>query len=180
MRREQLAHILRAASRITLRDDILVIGSQSILGTYAEGALPDEATVSEEADLVFLRATDRTPSDQVNVMIGELSDFHATHGVYAEGVERGVAILPLGWRRRAVTWHREDSRPASPRFLERHDLAASKLARGEEKDLRFVGALVDAGLLDPATVVERVERLEAPSAIVAAARARAVAFLPQR
>lgn len=155
---------------------MLVIGSQSILGTYDEDGLPSAATVSIEADLVFLGARDRRPSDQVNVLIGEGSDFHATHGVYAEGVERGVAILPRGWRRRVVTWHRTDSLPASPRFLERHDLAASKLARGEEKDLRFVGALVDAGLLDPAVVAARVETLEAAAGVVAAARARAAAF----
>lgn len=179
MRRDQLAHVLRAASRITHRDDILVIGSQSILGTYDDALLPEAATMSEEADLVFLRARDRAPSDQVNVMIGELSDFHATHGVYAEGVESGLAILPHGWRRRVVSWHRTDASPASPRFLERHDLAASKLARGEEKDLRFVGSLVDAGLLDPQKVLQRVDQLDASSATIAAARARAIAFLPR-
>ena len=37
MRRDQLAHILRAAARITEDNDILVIGSQSILGSFDEG-----------------------------------------------------------------------------------------------------------------------------------------------
>lgn len=103
MRRDELAHLLRAASTIGKRGDVLVIGSQSILGTYAEDRLPAEATASIEADLLFLGARDRSSSDEVNVLIGEGSDFHATHGVSAEGVERGVAILPLGWRRRVVT-----------------------------------------------------------------------------
>lgn len=51
MRRDQLAHILRAAARITEDNDILVIGSQSILGSFDEGELPEPAWVSVEADL---------------------------------------------------------------------------------------------------------------------------------
>lgn len=43
MTREQLAHVLRAASRIAEDPDVLVIGSQSILGTYAEDELPQAA-----------------------------------------------------------------------------------------------------------------------------------------
>ncbi len=36
MTREQLAHLLRAASRITDDPDVLVIGSQAILGSFSE------------------------------------------------------------------------------------------------------------------------------------------------
>jgi hypothetical protein len=49
MTREQLAHVLRAASRIAQDPDVLVIGSQSILGSYSEDELPPEATGSMEA-----------------------------------------------------------------------------------------------------------------------------------
>lgn len=56
MNRSQLAHILRAACRISEDRDILVIGSQSILGTYDEEALPPEATASIEADIAFVDA----------------------------------------------------------------------------------------------------------------------------
>src|SRR5262245_55709925 len=34
--REQLSHVLRAVSQITGESDVLVIGSQSILGSYSE------------------------------------------------------------------------------------------------------------------------------------------------
>lgn len=53
MRRNQLAHILRAACDITGDPEILVIGSQAILGTFEEDELPTEATLSIEADLAF-------------------------------------------------------------------------------------------------------------------------------
>ncbi len=38
--REQLAHVLRAASRIAEVRDVVVIGSQSVLGTFADGQEP--------------------------------------------------------------------------------------------------------------------------------------------
>jgi hypothetical protein len=46
MTRDQLAHVLRTVARISGDHDILVIGSQSILGSYPETALPPEATGS--------------------------------------------------------------------------------------------------------------------------------------
>ena len=53
MTREQLAHVLRAVSRIADDPDVLVIGSQSILGSYSEDELPPEATGSMEVDTAF-------------------------------------------------------------------------------------------------------------------------------
>ncbi|MBP2383087.1 hypothetical protein JOF43_003076 [Brachybacterium sacelli] len=44
MKRQELAHILRAACDITGDKDILVIGSQSILGIFDEDELPPLAT----------------------------------------------------------------------------------------------------------------------------------------
>lgn len=53
MTREQLAHALSLASRIAEIPDVLVIGSQSILGSYSEEELPREATGSIEVDIAF-------------------------------------------------------------------------------------------------------------------------------
>ena len=52
MRREDLEHLLRAAGTIVCDDDITVIGSQSILGTYTDDQLPSEVAYSMEADLL--------------------------------------------------------------------------------------------------------------------------------
>lgn len=49
MQRHQLEHIIRAASTIADDDEIIIVGSQSILGAYAQA--PDELLVSEEADV---------------------------------------------------------------------------------------------------------------------------------
>ncbi len=75
MRRQDLAHILRAARDIAGDARVLVIGSQSILGTYDEDDLPALATASIEADIAFLDDPDRTKADAVEGSIGELSSF---------------------------------------------------------------------------------------------------------
>ncbi|XKH57867.1 hypothetical protein LG293_07045 [Citricoccus nitrophenolicus] len=133
--------------------DVLVIGSQSILGSYDEDDLPAEATASIEADIAFLDDPDRGKADQVEGIIGELSGFHALNGFYAEGIHVETAILPEGWRDRLVGWDILSSAPAEPHFLEPHDLAVSKLAAGREKDKTFVNALIVNGMLVNALIV---------------------------
>lgn len=54
MRRQELAHLLRAACAIARDKDVLVIGSQAILGTYDDGEHPEVVTLSREADIAFL------------------------------------------------------------------------------------------------------------------------------
>ena len=49
MKRDQLAHLLRAAASATGRTDILVIGSQAILGSFDETELPPETTMWDRA-----------------------------------------------------------------------------------------------------------------------------------
>ena len=53
MNRTQLEHVLRAASQIAGEPDVLVIGSQSILGGLPENRLPIEAISSIEVDVTF-------------------------------------------------------------------------------------------------------------------------------
>jgi hypothetical protein len=104
MRREHLAHLLRAASQVTGERDLFVIGSQSVLGTWDEGALPDAAVLSMEADLAVLRDRDAELSDRISGALGELSRFDQTFGYHADGVASATAFLPSGWRDRLVVF----------------------------------------------------------------------------
>ncbi|WP_370247811.1 hypothetical protein [Nocardioides sp.] len=162
MNREQLAQVLRAASRIA-GDRPIVMGSQAILGTFDHEVLPDSATVSMEADLAFLDDPDRAKADQVTGMIGEDSEFHLERGYYAEGIHVTTARLAPGWEDRLVVQvvpPGADGPGAVACFLERHDLAAAKLAAFRAKDIRFVTTLADAQLIDLATVRERIEQTD--------------------
>ncbi len=161
MTREQLAHLLRAACDIANDPDILVIGSQAILASYDEDLLPAAATASIEADVAFLDDPDDHKSDAVDGAIGELSMFHEQYGYYAQGVSVSTAVLPEGWRDRLVRWGGYSAGRADALFLERHDLVVSKLVAMREKDLAFAIALIDANLVNVATLRDRVDRLPA-------------------
>jgi hypothetical protein len=157
--REQLAHVLRAASSIVTDRRILVIGSQSILATYDEEELPVEATASVEVDLAFFDDDDEARADQVDGAIGELSHFHETFGFYAQGVSVSTAVLPKGWRDRVVMWSNSSTGLAAAAFLDPHDCVVSKLVAFRDKDRAFAAALLRAGLVNAATLRERIGAL---------------------
>lgn len=159
MNREQLAHVLRAAASIVDDPNILVIGSQAVLGTFDEEELPDAATASMEVDLAYFDDPTEDKSDAVDGSIGELSLFHATFGVYAQGVSLTTAVLPTGWRGRLVPWSNRSTGQARAVFLEPHDCVVSKLVAHREKDFAFASAMLQSGLIDPTILTKRINQL---------------------
>lgn len=168
MKREQLEHLLRAAAAIAGVTDLVVIGSQAILGTYPEWELPREATMSVEADIAVdadlarldVAADETELADRIDGAMGEGSMFHETHGYYAQGVETATAILTDGWRDRLVPVISETANPIAVGWcLERHDLWVSKAAAGREKDKEFCRALAQADLVDREICDERIAAL---------------------
>lgn len=134
MRRDELSHIIRAATRIFNDLNIVVIGSQSILAAYPEATLTGELLLSIEADLLPLGGDD--DADLIDGAIGASSLFHAEFGVYGQGVSIDTAGLPPGWQDRLVPLV-DASTGTTGRCLEPHDLCAAKLIAGREKDLEF-------------------------------------------
>lgn len=151
MNRTQLEHIIRASAGNADATDIVIIGSQALLGTFADA--PDELLISMEAD-VFPR--DR-PEDSILIdgAIGERSIFHETFGYYAHGVAETTAILPEGWRSRLIPICNDNTRGATGWCLEVHDLAVSKLIAGREKDLEYLAALFRHRLASPEIIRNR-------------------------
>ena len=159
MNRSQLEHIIRAAAGNTDAREIVVIGSQAVLGSYPEA--PPELTRSIEADVFPLER----PQDSILIdgAIGERSIFHETFGYYAHGVDEMTATLPNDWRERLVPIQNENTRGAIGWCLEVHDLAVSKLAAGREKDLDYVAALFRYKLARPSVVQERIGQTAFPA-----------------
>lgn len=155
MRREDLEHLLRAAGMIVRDDDITVIGSQSILGTYDENQLPGEAVYSMEADLLPNDDPDGRKADLIDGVLGEDSLFHESFGYYAQGVDRSTAILPRGWVDRLRSLVNANTRGVTGWCLDPHDLAVAKLAAARPKDHEFVAALLRTHLLDRSVIRER-------------------------
>jgi hypothetical protein len=161
MTREQLEHILRAASQIATERDVLVIDSQSLLGSFAEDSLPHEATASMEADVAFFDDPGDAKADLVDGAIGELSGFHETFGIYAQGVSVTTAVLPARWQERVVPFATPGTAPGRGLCLDPHDCVISKLVANREKDLAFANALVREGLIDLDILADRLETVAA-------------------
>jgi len=150
---------VRAAAQIADQRDVIVLGSQAVLGSFHEDQLPDEAIGSMEADIAFFKDDDNAQADAVTGAIGELSRFHDSFGVYADGVTISTAVKPVGWHERLVILETPATAPGRGLCLERHDLAASKLVAHRPKDLAFVGALLREGLVDASVLRSRIEEL---------------------
>jgi hypothetical protein len=169
--RAQLEHIIRAAATIADDDEIVVVGSQAILGQFPHA--PAELLVSNEADVYPNNHVER--SDLVDGSIGELSPFHDLYGYYAQGVGPETAILPLGWRDRLVVVESPRTRGARGLCLEVHDLVLSKYAAHRDKDLRFNRAVVRHGLVDQEILEERLNTMNLHEALAKEVRMRIAA-----
>lgn len=146
MTRDQLEHVIRAAAANADTDQVVIIGSQSLLGSHPDVTHPD-LTASMEADVFPL--PDPSLAILIDGAIGERSIFHETFGYYAHGVGIETAVLPAGWRERLVPVKNTNTRGNTGWCLEPHDLAISKLVAGREKDLSFLKAMKELNLIDP-------------------------------
>jgi hypothetical protein len=164
--REQLAHVLRAVARISGERDVLIIGSQSILGSYPEDALPARATGSMEVDTAFFADPDGAKADIVDVNLGEFSEFHNEFGYYPQDVSVSTGVFPVGWRDRLVVFQTPGTGQGRGLCLEPHDCILAKLVRFDEKDVDFAVALVKAGLISLDTLAERAATLPAHPAVI--------------
>jgi hypothetical protein len=123
MTRAQLEHLIRAAADIADDDELIVVGSQAILGQFPDA--PPAMRVSVEADLFPRNRPER--ADLIDGSIGEGSPFHATYGYDAQGVDETTATLPAGWRDRLVPVRNASTRGATGWCLEVHDLLPSSM-----------------------------------------------------
>ncbi len=162
MKRDELEHLIRAASAITREQDLVIIGSQAILGSIPDApSRAPELVRSLEADMYPLARPDL--AELIEGALGAQSDFDSTFGYYADGVGPETAILPIGWKDRLVKVETPSTGGGRGWCLEVHDLASSKLAAGRQKDLEFVEAMLAHGFTNVTVLRERIrdtERLE--------------------
>ena len=170
MLRHELEHLIRACAAIAADDEIVVIGSQSILGQFPSA--PAALLVSTEADVYPRNHPER--ADAIDGAIGEGSYFHETFGYYAQGVGPETALLPAGWEERLIPVRNENTRGATGYCLEIHDLLSAKALAGREKDLRFLKDVASAELATLDVLMERIAQThcEAPRRTAAQGHAR--------
>lgn len=155
MTREELEHVIRAASEIAGDSDIVIVGSQAILGQFPSA--PPSLLISREAD-VYPRSKPEA-AIEIDGSMGDGSLFDATYGYYAHGVGPETAKSPTGWEDRLVPVKNENTGDATGWCLEIHDLVLAKCVAGRERDWRFAKDAISHGLVESATLIERVDDL---------------------
>jgi len=168
MKRSELEHLIRAAGRITGGREIVVIGSQAVLGQFPDA--PVALLASMEADLY--PKNDPGLADKVDGAIGEGSRFHAQYGYYAQGVAPDTATLPRGWQRRLVRIESSNTDGYAGLCLEVHDLALSKYVAGREKDREFTRELARHQMTDKKILLKRLTATGLDAALSRAVRGR--------
>lgn len=136
MNRQEFEHIIRACAAATSCKELLIVGSQAILGSVPDS--PRELRVSLELDVSPIPFSEQAVAT-IDGNIGELSQFHKTFHIYAHGVGPDTATVPEDYRKRLVT---VTVGGVTAHCISPIDLAYSKLAAGREKDLEFVAALL--------------------------------------
>jgi hypothetical protein len=171
MRRSELELSINWVRRLLPDDDqIVVIGSQSILGSFNEVLLPNDARLSMEVDILPLHDPDEQKADLIEVMLGRDSTFHERFGVYVDGVSPTTSKFAPGWLARTIPFVVTDPSGAVPDTVawcaHPADLVANKLTVGREKDMLFCRAVLRQRLVDPAVVASFVNDVDgiAPSA----------------
>lgn len=170
MRRDQLEHAIRTACQIIGHDAVVVVGSQAILGSFAETELPAEATMSTEIDILPIGENGGETArlaDLIEGVAGEWSPFEEQHGFSIDGVDLETAVLPSGWRDRLIKVQNANTAALSgkPQYtgwcLDKEDLCVAKLCAFREKDRNFVAALLDAGLVNAGVITSRLSEVPA-------------------
>lgn len=156
MTREQLEHAIRAACYISDDTELWIFGSQAILAEYPNA--PESLRASVEVDVQPKNRPEKV--DDIDGNLGELSRFHQAHGFYVHGIAIESAKLPDGWEQRTVpVSHPVSTHGKTGLCLEKHDLAASKLAALREKDKEFVRLLIIEKMIDARILAERIRSL---------------------
>lgn len=164
MRRDQLEHAIRAACQIIGQAEVIVLGSQAILGTFREDELPVRATMSGEVDILPIADSNEETAqlaDIIEGVAGELSPFEELHGFRIDGVDLETSVLPEGWRDRLVKVQNANTAGAVGGLqftgwcLDKEDLCVAKLCALREKDQNFVSELLRADLVDSGVIAAR-------------------------
>lgn len=155
MTRAELEHAIRAACDVAQDDEVYVFGSQAILGQFPDA--PAALRQSAEADIAPVHAVDMV--GVIDASLGELSPFHQAFGYYVHGVGLEAAILPEGWKLRAIAVRNENTNGSTGWCVEAHDLAVSKLVAWRGKDRDFVRTLLAEDLVNARKLTLRIDQL---------------------
>ena len=154
MRRADVAHILRASRSLTNETEFVLVGSQS--PTCRSPTFRSVMRQSGELDIYPLRRPELAEVDRRR----DRRRLPVPHDLRILCARRGpeTAKLPRGWHDRALRISDPMTEGAIGIAPEIHDICASKLVALREKDFDYVGAAIEATLVEPTTLLTRLSR----------------------
>jgi hypothetical protein len=159
MRREHFNHLIAAAAQVSGEREIVVIGSQAILGSVDDP--PESMLLSMEAD-VYPR-NNPAKAEEIDASLGDGSPFQGTHGYYAHGVGPETAKAPKGWTDRLVRveipLRVRQGAGAIALCMEPGDLVLAKCAAGRKRDWDFARDAIEANIVEFAELTSRIDDL---------------------
>lgn len=152
MKISEAEHLFRAIREVTRKDNILVVGSNAIIGAFLDEKGDFEFWQSKEMDIV-IKDTEPEIADLVQGVFGEGGLFERAFGIMADVVSEKTSVMPEGWQRRLIK--RRMPNGLLLRFISPEDLAFAKYVAWRGKDEEFLEKLWQEGLID----IEKMRRL---------------------
>ncbi len=138
-----LSKIFLEARRLCGSEAFVVVGSLAALGLPDDQPAPATMVRSVDVDCYTLADPDRI--FELAQALGQGSAFEAAHGYFLDPVSPNLPTLPDDWKSRLV--RRTLEGPIEVYFLDLHDAAVSKYARGDPRDREWIRAGLANGLL---------------------------------
>lgn len=143
----QINHVLRAVARITDHRMFVIIGAAAVIARL-HGNISASMAMTAEVDIYAFDAPNAEYlSDMIDANIGQESNFHGTYGYYADGVSPETAKMPTDWLTRAVKYLPSDAPGVTAILPDVNDIALAKLVAWREKDVEWLTAGVETGIL---------------------------------
>jgi hypothetical protein len=106
MRRNQLEHAIRTACQIIHQSEVIVVGSQAILGTYDESQLPAAATMSIEVDILPMAETNDETARLADLIEGVAASSRRSRNSTASASTASTSRRPYCPMVGATAWSR--------------------------------------------------------------------------
>lgn len=164
MRKADFDHVIAAAVDVSGEREIVVIGSQAILGSVENP--PEDLIESMEADVYPLNDPDK--AEEIDAVLGDGSPFHGSFGFYAHGVGPETVKGPAGWQSRLIAVRvpsrvHQEKQPVAY-CLELHDLVLAKCVAGRQRDWTYAREMLKHGLVDADELFARIDEIPVPEA----------------
>lgn len=151
MDHDEFTTALATAHQVLGPSAVVVIGSQSLLGSCDARSLPAVAAGARGCDLLVEDSRWSGAHERVHeleALVGQWSPFDVARGNHVCGYVIEEIALPADWRSRLMPW-------GVDLCLDPHDLCAAALIAGRSKDRTLVHELLELALVDTRVVTSR-------------------------